>query len=131
MVISDGDDNCSGATLKQAIETGERNEVIVYTVSTREFRDAVSIDAVADQAMRALASRSGGASFFPDSLGDLQHGLAELQQVIRSRYIISYKPDHFEANGHYRSIDVVAQKSGHKLHVYSRRGYYANAKPGS
>jgi Ca-activated chloride channel family protein len=131
VVISDGDDNCSEATLKQAIETAVRNEVIVYTVSTREFRDAVSIDAVADQAMRVLASRSGGAAFFPDSLGDLQHGLAELQQVIRSRYLISYKPDHFEANGHYRSIDVVAQKSGHKLHVYSRRGYYANAKPGS
>ncbi len=131
VVISDGDDNSSGATLKQAIQTAERNEVIVYTVSTREFRDALSIDAVADQAMKVLASRTGGAAFFPNSLGDLEHRLAELQQVIRSRYLISYKPDHFEANGHYRSIDVVAQKSGHKLHVYSRRGYYASAKPGS
>jgi Ca-activated chloride channel homolog len=131
VVVSDGDDNSSGATLKQAIETAERNEVIVYTVSTREFRDAFSIDAVADQAMKVLASRTGGAAFFPDSLGDLEHRLAELQQVIRSRYLISYKPAQFEANGHFRSIDVVAQKSGHKLHVYSRRGYYANAKPGS
>jgi Ca-activated chloride channel family protein len=131
VVVSDGDDNSSGATLKQAIETAEHNEVIVYTVSTREFRDAFSIDAVADQAMKVLASRTGGAAFFPDSLGDLEHRLAELQQVIRSRYLISYKPAQFEANGHFRSIDVVAQKSGHKLHVYSRRGYYANAKPGS
>lgn len=131
VVISDGDDNCSAATLKQAIETAERSEVIVYTVSTREFRNEISSDAIADQAMRALASRTGGAAFFPDSIGNLQHGLAELQQVIRSRYLISYKPDHFVANGKYRSIAVEAQKSGHKLHVYSRRGYYANARPHS
>ena len=35
VVISDGDDNSSGTTLKQAIEHAEKDEVIVYTVSTR------------------------------------------------------------------------------------------------
>jgi VWFA-related protein len=126
VVISDGDDNCSSATLKQAIESAERNEVIVYTVSTREFAGEPDSVDVADRAMKALASHTGGASFLPSSLGDLNRRLGDLQQVIRSRYLISYKPAHFEANGHYRSIAVEAQKSGHKLHVYARRGYYAN-----
>lgn len=131
VVISDGDDNCSSATLKQAIDTAERNEVIVYTVSTREFAGETADAIVADGAMKALASRTGGASFFPKSLRDLDGRLAVLQQVIRSRYLISYKPAHFQTDDRYRSIAIVAQKSGRKLRVYARRGYFANARPGS
>jgi Ca-activated chloride channel homolog len=129
VVISDGDDNSSSATLKQAIESAERNEIIVYAVSTREFAGETANAQVADRAMKVLASRTGGASFFPDSLSNLDRRLEDLQEVIRSRYLISYRPAHFQANGKYRSIAVVAQKSGHKLRVYSRRGYYANAGP--
>jgi VWFA-related protein len=130
VVISDGDDNCSSATLKEAIENAEREEVIVYTVSTREFTGEELNAMVADRAMKALAARTGGASFFPDSLGSLDHRLLDLQQVIRSRYMISYKPAHFETDGKYRSIAIAAQKSGHKLRVYARRGYYAHDKAG-
>jgi Ca-activated chloride channel family protein len=128
VVISDGDDNCSSATLKEAIENAEREEVIVYTVSTREFAGENLNAMVADRAMKALATRTGGASFFPYSLGSLDHRLSDLQQVIRSRYLISYKPARFETDGKYRSIAIAAQKSGHKLRVYSRRGYYAHDK---
>lgn len=129
VVISDGEDNSSSATLKEAIEAAERHEITVYTVSTRELAggdDASSL--FSDRAMRALAARTGGAAFFPDSLGNLDHRLADLQQVLRSRYLISYKPDQFKADGSYRTIAVVARKSGRKLRVYARRGYYA---PGS
>jgi hypothetical protein len=52
--------------------------------------------------MKALAAQTGGAAFFPDSLGNLDHRLSELQQVIRSQYLISYRPAEFEANGAYR-----------------------------
>jgi Ca-activated chloride channel homolog len=128
VVISDGDDNCSSATLKEAIENAEREEVIVYTVSTRELAGEYLNAMVTDRAMKALATRTGGTSFFPDSLGSLDQRLSDLQQVIRSRYLISYKPAHFETDGKYRSIAIAAQKSGHKLRVYSRRGYYAHDK---
>jgi Ca-activated chloride channel family protein len=128
VVISDGDDNASTTTLKQAMETAERGEVTVYTVSTREFAGETANGEVADRAMKALALGTGGAAFFPDSLGNLDRRLADIQQVIRSRYLISYKPADFRVDGKYRSIAVVAQKSGHKLRVYARRGYYANAR---
>ncbi len=126
VVVSDGEDNSSSATLKEAIESAERNEVIVYTVSTRELAGGDDAGAViADGAMRALATRTGGAAFFPDSLGNLDHRLSDLQQVIRSRYLVSYKPAQFKADGSYRKIAVMANKSGRKLRIYSRRGYYA------
>jgi Ca-activated chloride channel homolog len=126
VVISDGEDNSSSATMKEAIESAERQEVIVYTVSTREFAGQNNPGAfIDDRTMRALAARTGGAAFFPGSLGNLDRRLSDLQQVIRSRYLVSYKPAQFEADGSYRTIAVSAQKSGHKLRIYARRGYYA------
>jgi Ca-activated chloride channel family protein len=126
VVISDGEDNSSSATLKEAIETAERHEITAYTVSTRELAGGDDPGALfADGAMRALAARTGGAAFFPDSLRNLDHRLSDLQQVLRSRYLISYKPDQFQADGSYRTIAVVAHKSGRKLRVYARRGYFA------
>lgn len=125
VVISDGDDNASSATLKEAIASAEHNEVAVYTVSTRQFAGEDASAIIADRSMKALAARTGGAAFFPDSVGNLHHRLFDLQQVLRSRYLISYKPDQFQADGAYRTIAVVARKSGHRLRVYARRGYYA------
>lgn len=125
VVISDGEDNSSSATLKEALESAERHEVIIYTVSTRELAGANDAAEIADRAMKTLSARTGGTAFFPGSLGNLDHGLSDLQQVIRSRYLISYKPAQFKADGSYRKITVVANKSGHKLRVYARRGYYA------
>lgn len=125
VVISDGEDNSSDTTLKQAIQSAQRGEVTVYTVSTRE-REPLNVLA-GDQALKLLADRTGGGAFFPGSLGRLNHTLAELQQVVRSRYLISYKPALFQHNGQYRTIDVTAQKDGRKLRIYARRGYYAPA----
>lgn len=128
VVITDGDDNSSSATLKEAIEAALRAEVIVYTVSTKENSRHETTSPVGDRALKALAARTGGAAFFPGSLGRLNQSLEELQQVIRSRYLISYRPTLFSRDGQYRTIDISAQKAGRKLRVYARRGYYATTK---
>ncbi len=126
VIISDGEDNSSSATLKEAIESAEHGGVTLYTVSTRAFAGGDDLNAsTADRAMRALAEQTGGTALFPGSLGDLDRRLADLQEVIRSRYLISYKPAAFRSDGSYRTIGVVARKSGHKLRVYARRGYYS------
>jgi Ca-activated chloride channel homolog len=130
VVISDGDDNSSSATLKEAIESAQRGEVIVYAVSTREQGNEDQSALVGDQALKSLAERTGGAAFFPGSLGHLNRSLAELQQVIRSRYLISYKPALFRHDGQYRTIDLTAKKAGRKLRIYARKGYYAPGDAG-
>lgn len=129
VVISDGDDNSSNASLKEAIERAERDEVIVYTVSTRySGAETNGGDLTGNRAMKTLANLTGGAAFFPGSAGHLNRSLAELQQVIRSRYLISYRPALFDPDGHYRSIAIVAEKAGHRLKVNARKGYYSDIK---
>ncbi|HLY40810.1 MAG TPA: VWA domain-containing protein [Terracidiphilus sp.] len=124
VVISDGEDNSSSTTLKQAIARAQRDEVAVYTVSTSDG----SADAtIGDRALSTLADLTGGASFMPGSIRFLKGSLSDLQQVIRSRYLISYKPASFKADSKYRTIDLAAQKDGHKLKIFARKGYYATA----
>lgn len=62
----------------------------------------------------------------PGSVHHLNGSLADLRQVIRGRYLISYKPASFQLDGRYRTIDIKAEKEGHKLKVYARKGYYAS-----
>jgi Ca-activated chloride channel family protein len=126
IVISDGEDNSSGTTLKQAVATALRSEVAVYTVSTRNFTDTDESGRIGDQALKALSELTGGTEFAPGSVRGLKGSLADLQQVIRGRYLVSYKPASFQRDGRYRTIDIKAEKDGHKFKVYARKGYYAS-----
>jgi Ca-activated chloride channel family protein len=133
VVISDGEDNSSSATLKQAITRAQRGEVAVYTVSTREVFGGPAFQTPEDalvgvHALRTLADLTGGTAFRPGSVRNLNGSLAELQQVIRSRYLVSYKPALFKRDGQYRAIDITAGKDGRKLRVYARKGYFASVK---
>lgn len=127
VIISDGEDNSSRVTLQQAISRAQRGEVAIYTVSTREVLDIPSDDSqVGERALTTVAELTGGAAFSPGSVRRLNGSLAALQQVIRSRYLITYKPALFKRDGQYRAIDIKAEKGGHKLRVYARKGYYAS-----
>jgi len=132
VVISDGEDNSSSATFKQALTRAQRGEVAVYTVSARDNmvgpgRETPEMESqVGERALTALADLTGGIALTPGSVRGLNGSLTELQQVIRSRYLISYKPALFKRDGQYRAIDITAAKDGHKLRVYARKGYYAS-----
>jgi Ca-activated chloride channel homolog len=132
VVISDGEDNSSVATLAQSITRAQHGEVAVYAVSTREDLTgpvaATPAEAlIGEHALKTLAELTGGAAFTPGSIHRLNGSLFDLQQVIRSRYLVSYKPALFNRDGHYRPIDITAKKDGHKLHVYARKGYFASS----
>jgi Ca-activated chloride channel homolog len=132
VVISDGEDNSSSATLKQAISRAQRGEVTVYTVSTRESIGGPAVETMTDEssigehALAVLSDLTGATALTPGSVRGLNGSLAELQQVIRSRYLVSYKPALLKRDGQYRAVDITAQKDGHRLRVYARKGYYAS-----
>lgn len=127
VVISDGEDNSSSVTLKEAIASALRREVAVYTVSTRDALNEEESAVLGDRALQTISELTGGAAYRPDSVSGLNGSLAELQEVIRSRYLISYRPASFQRDDRYRQIDIAAEKNGHKLRVYARRGYYASS----
>jgi Ca-activated chloride channel homolog len=122
VILSDGEDNSSRRRLKQAIEDAESTGVTIYTVSTREGSGPKTD---ADKVLEVLAERSGGEAIFPDDISALGRALNKLHDLIRSRYLVAYKPADFVPNGSYRTIRIIAEKNGQRLQVHARKGYYA------
>lgn len=127
VVISDGEDNSSSASLQEAIWAAQRGEVAVYTVSTKEgARDEID-PKVGTPALKALAAQTGGALFNSGSIRDLERRLGDLQQVLRGRYLVYYTPFSPQTDGRFHAVEIRAEKDGHNLKVYARKGYYASA----
>ncbi len=122
VILTDGEDNSSHCSLKQAIEDAEGAGVAIYTLSTRE--DA-GIRTDADRILEVIADRSGGEALFPGDILALDKSLDKLRDLIRSRYLVAYKPADFVPDGKYRSIHITAEKNGKRLQVHVRKGYFA------
>lgn len=122
VVLSDGEDNSSHNSLKQTIQDAEAMGVTIYTVSTKQGGDHKTD---ADRILEALAERSGGEATFPGDVLTLGQYLDKLRELIRSRYLVAYKPSDFAPDGRYRTIRIIAKKSGKRLQVHARKGYYA------
>jgi Ca-activated chloride channel family protein len=120
ILLSDGDDNLSHVTREDAIEMAQRAEAIVYTISTNVSGTKNS----GDKVLERIAEATGGRAFFPFQLRDVANAFAEIQDELRSQYAIAYKPANFKTDGHYRSIEIVANDRKN-FHVRARRGYYA------
>ncbi len=127
VVISDGEDNSSHRSLKQTIEQAESSGVTIYSVSTSE---SASVQTDADRVLQVLAERSGGEAMFPGDLITFEKSLDKLRELIRSRYLIAYKPADFVPNGKYRAVHVTAEKDGKRLQVHVRKGYYPRSSQG-
>jgi len=122
IVLTDGEDNSSHRSLRQSIKFAEDAGVTVYTVST-----GVDLDTETDAArvLKAIAEGTGGKAIFPETLRDLDRYLSKLSDVIRSRYLIAYKPADFVPDGKYRTVQISAAKDGKRMQVRAHGGYYA------
>lgn len=119
IVITDGEDNQSLATLEQAIEQARRAEAIIYTISTNDTTWAMR----GDNVLGRLAGETGGRAFFPTKLKDLTRAFAQIEDELRSQYVIAYKPADFRSDGHYRTIRLTARNP--RVRIRARSGYYS------
>jgi Ca-activated chloride channel homolog len=120
ILLSDGDDNQSHVTREEAIEMAQRAEAIVYTIST----NVSGTKGQGDKVLERIADATGGRAFFPFQIRDVANDFAEIQDELRSQYAISYRPAELKHDGHYRTIEIVANDRKN-LRVRSRRGWYA------
>lgn len=122
LVMTDGEDNSSHRSLQQTLREAEAAGVTIYTVNLSPSGMAEKTDA--DRILQVLGDNSGGDSIFPRSVRDFGKRLDKLAILIRSRYLIAYKPSNFAPNGEYRTVRIDA-KSGKDLQVHAPKGYYA------
>jgi VWFA-related protein len=121
IVLSDGEDNSSRLGRAEAIAFAQESEVTVYAIST----NYAATGSQGDKNLQQLASQTGGQALFPGTVRRVSHAFARISNELRHRYAVAYRPPQFEADGHFRSIRIWANKSGKKLKVKARKGYYA------
>jgi Ca-activated chloride channel homolog len=127
LVITDGEDNASSATLEQTIRRiQDLDGPVIYCVGLlfgddtdkRESRHARRV-------LETLAEQTGGAAYFPKSVKDVDEIAAEVAQDIRTQYTITYHSTKSPTLGGYREIHVEAKgKTFGRLSVRTRSGYY-------
>jgi Ca-activated chloride channel family protein len=130
VVLSDGQNNAGEVTLERAIDAAQEAEVTIYTISTNYARYAAQQDWAADAGnsnLRQLAEQTGGRVLFPANPRGVAKAFARIEEELRSRYAVSYKPSEFTPDGHYRAIKIEARKGGDKVEIRARKGYYARA----
>jgi Ca-activated chloride channel homolog len=118
ILLSDGDDNTSSITMVKAIEIAKQAEVSVYTISTSLTRSG----GLGQKNLESIAEATGGRSYVPVQLTGVTNAFAAIQEELRSQYAVSYKPAAFKLDGHYRTIEIQAQKQK-GLRIRSRKGY--------
>ena len=126
VIISDGDDNSSEKTLDEALEVAQRNDVVIYTISTNSTADfRADRQDRGDDFLEDLAEATGGRAFYPLELEELTAMLSGIADELRSQYEITYVSSNPARDGQFREIQIRPRDGGHR--VNARDGYYARS----
>lgn len=134
IIITDGEDNASSATLEQSIRRiQDLDGPVIYCVGLlfgedtdrRESRHARKV-------LESLAAETGGQAYFPKSLKEVDGIAAEVAADIRTQYTIAYRSTNPPSKGGYRQVHVEAKSKGFgRLQVRTRNGYYPRTTTGA
>jgi Ca-activated chloride channel family protein len=121
-VVTDGEDDASQETLEQAVhKLQQENGPVVYAIGLLGEEKSRH----AKRALELVAERTGGISFFPPTLDQVDEISREVAHDIRNQYTITYAPSTPKTVAGYRTIHVEARaKPYKKLTVRTRTGYY-------
>jgi Ca-activated chloride channel family protein len=127
LVLSDGADTASDATLRDVTSSLRRSDVFVYAIAI-DSPDPHAINTrVNPSALDELTSSTGGRTLTVHGSEDLAVATADIAQELNSQYLLGYVSTH-PANGEYHSIRV--RVNGAEYRVRARSGYVASADKG-
>jgi len=127
LVVTDGEDNASSATLEDAIRRiQDLDGPVIYCVGLLFGSDTDKAEARhARRVLEALAEQTGGVAYFPKNIKEVDPIAAEVAQDIRTQYTIAYHSTKSPTLGGYRQVHVDAKEKGYgKLQVRTRSGYF-------
>ncbi len=123
ILVSDGDDNYSRAQESDAIKMCQRAQTIVFTISTNvsPSRDK------GDEVLRAISEATGGQAFYPTRIEDVANGFHNIEEELRSQYLLVYRPTELKQDGSFRTIYLQALDPRYK--VRAQKGYFSPRPP--
>lgn len=126
VVLSDGDDHGSSATLTEAIEAAQRADTLVYSILFADSSPLMHLPFGGEDGRGVLMrlSKETGASFFEVSKKQgIDQIYQALQEELRSQYSLGFISDKPNEISEFRSLKLSTKQKG--LVVQSRDRYWA------
>lgn len=126
ILLSDGDDTSSYTKKQEAIDFAVKHNTIVYSIGIRDAEfPAGKLDR---DALRKVSEKTGGRAFFPQNEAELRAAFRQIQDELRSQYLVAYSPTNKLRDGTYRQVRIEVvnpELRKQKLTLLYRQGYYA------
>src|SRR5688572_31321555 len=123
IVFSDGEDTSSLVSFDEVLDLAKRSETSIYTIALRGADVQAKGFREAEFVMRTLALETGGRSFFPGKIDDLNTVYSQIADELASQYTIGYTSKNPRRDGAWRRIDVRVTRPN--ASARAKRGYYA------
>ncbi len=124
ILLSDGDDTSSRKKLADAVQAAQRAEAIIYSIGIGDnFYYGVN-----KGALEKVSEQTGGRAYFPRDEGELREAFKQIQEEMRSQYLIAYEPTNTALDGSFRKIEIKVanpELAKQKVKVTHRTGYFA------
>lgn len=121
ILLSDGADSTSRLKKEAAIEAVVGVNAVAYAIG-------IGDDEFDEGALKKLSERTGGHAFIPKDEFELRAAFAQIQQELRTQYLVSYSPTNKARDNTFRQlrIDLVnPELRKQKLKLTYRKGYFA------
>ncbi len=124
ILLSDGVNTYGTKKLKDAVEAAQRAEAVIYCIGIGDnFSSGID-----NGSLNKVAENTGGRAFFPRDEIELRRAFQQIQEEMRSQYLLSYEPTNTALDGSYRTIEIKLNNSElqkQKVHLTHRKGYFA------
>jgi VWFA-related protein len=124
LVISDGADTASDATIRDVRAALLRSDVFVYAIAIDTKTNQAINTRVSPQTLREITDPSGGRTDVVQTMAELQASTARIADELSNQYLLGYVSPK-GADGKYHSIRV--RVKGTEYRVRARSGYVARS----
>jgi VWFA-related protein len=122
ILLTDGFDTSSRLLRSQAVDQAITSETVVYAIGIGDKKE----QGVDRNPLKDLAERTGGRAFFPKKQDDLKAAFAEIEQELRSQYLIAYSSTNKKRDGSFRKMSIeITNPQLAELKLRYRPGYFA------
>lgn len=123
ILLTDGVNTYGMKKLKDAVEASLKAEAVIYSIGIGDNY----YDGVNKGALNKISENTGGRAFFPRDERQLREAFDQIQEEMRSQYLIAYEPTNQTKDGSYRKIEVQLaneQMVKDKVKLTHREGYF-------
>jgi Ca-activated chloride channel family protein len=125
VLVTDAGETTSRADFETARRAALRADALLYTIVVRVVKNEGGRNTAGEHALETISDTTGGATYFPNSAGDLSAMFDLIDRELRTQYRIGYYPDPHPPAGEYRTLEVRVKCD---CKVRSRKAYYSGGR---